>query len=67
MQTGIRCINDPLSQECPHRLIAVHRITTSYRIIDTFLVQVLVKRGNFIWNIALLKEGANIFTRDLNL
>jgi len=67
MRASSCCINDPLSQECPHRLIAVHWVTASYRIVDTLMVQVLVKRDDFIWNIAVLEKGANIFTCGLNL
>jgi hypothetical protein len=60
-------INDPLPQECPHRLIAVHWVTTSFRIVDTLLVQVLVEWDSFIWNIALLEKRADIFKRGLDL
>lgn len=50
------CVNDPLSQECLHRLMAVYRVSTSYRVIDTLLVQLLVERDDFIWNMALLEK-----------
>ena len=38
MRASSCCINDPLSQECPHGLIAIHWVATSYRIVDTLLV-----------------------------
>jgi hypothetical protein len=66
--TSCCIVNDPFSQEYPlHRLIAVHWVATSYRIAETLLVQVLVKRDDFIWNIPLFEKQANIFTRGLNL
>ena len=67
MGAGGCCIFDPYLQARPRGQVSVHRVATSNRIVDAFLIQDLVKRGNLICNITSLEKRANIFARGLNL
>ena len=60
-------IADPFSQVRSHGQVSVHRVATPNRIVDAFLIQDLIKRGDLICNITLLEKRANIFTCGVNL